>query len=405
MHGRYAALLLGDGQLKGTAMNVYDPALFSTGAPCIPCCYAEGASCYYLFDVPYDNYTDAAAFIAAWNIVDCIVYFGFGSSDVYTSLSTSFDGTTLTAGGTNNPGGPSLGISVVAQFGFSALAGTVSIGFTITSDGAGPSCSATLYDSAGAFVATDGASGTSGTLTLTIPSDGIYSIVINGTDGLSPSYVTGAYTVTSTATYWVNPIALIWDDGGTPRLLEACPRMLLPPLTEDTLDWYADETEAAAVLASANVSNCVGYNEAASFQSFTATDGGTSLTLACDAINTDPSPQTMWGSVNGTAGATISIAYSDAGAATSPVYSAELYAYDGALLETFTSISDPNPFVTSALPYSGRYIIKVSGSALLAPTIHFIPAFVITSSGTLSVNPIQALYDVGLDCAARLDCT
>ncbi len=238
------------------------------------------------------------------------------------------------------------------------------------------------------FVSTSGDAGSGTILGL---SAGTYIFFFTFGFGINNSTCT--LTVDSSLDMVVNPIIIAWDDSGTTRSLWACPKLMIPP----TGPWYANSSDAATAI-STLTSNCVGYIESlTNITTFTATDGGTSLTLAVVLTAGATSEPVMWGGVNAVDGETITIT-ATAGAGT-PSLSASIYDDTGGLVEASGVVA--SPWTSSTLPYKGRYTIKVTTTSTLS-TVALAAA--ITSSGTLSVNPIQALYDVGLDCPARLDC-
>lgn len=254
-----------------------------------------------------------------------------------------------------------------------------------------------IYDCAGTALFNDfNLNNTSGTITYTVPAEGEYWVRVGFFGGFSTAPWTAGAAVLSATTLTVNPVIALWDDSGTTRQLEACPKMLLPPLTESTGDWYADCASAATVMADPlQVGNCLGYATGGpGMSSFGVVDGGTSVIISVGGsmgVGT-------WVSVNLEAGKTLTVT----GAATSGVVTitAEIYDYNGTLLES-SGIAVSSPWTSSALPYIGRYIIfcVVQSTVAGADTTN-----TLTSSGTISANPIQSLYDVGLTCPARLNC-
>lgn len=178
---------------------------------------------------------------------------------------------------------------------------------------------------------------------------------------------------------------------------ESCPRLLLPPLTEQTGNWYEDLDAAMAALDFAS-SSCLGYYEGsvpAAMAGFSATPGSNSLTLS---VLTVFQPLSCWASVNAEHGETLTITTSGGS-----LMSGFLYDSDGALLEEFAL--EPSPWTSASLPYSGRYTINIVDVSNEPPTPTSWPiSAVVTSSGALSANPVQALYDVGAPCPDRLDC-
>lgn len=197
----------------------------------------------------------------------------------------------------------------------------------------------------------------------------------------------------------VNPVIALWDDSGTTRKLWACPKLLLPPLTEASGDWYASCADAYTALTDPKLtSNCVGHVKDGPYvrtTSFTATDGGSSLSFAAVYSLPQGDTGTWWGSVNAEAGETLSAAF--AGSGVTDIF---FRIYDDTGTEIDFVASSSSPAVSSPLPYTGRYTIAI----LLAGSGISTPSAALTSSGTMTVNEIQARYDKGLTCAGLLDC-
>jgi hypothetical protein len=78
-----------------------------------------------------------------------------------------------------------------------------------------------------------------------------------------------------------------------------------------------------------------------------------------------------------------------------------IYDDTGTLVEDSSFIPGPT-FTSSPLPYTGRYTVLVIVASDAGGGTN--ASGVVTSSGTMSVNPIQARYDLGLTCAGTLDC-
>jgi hypothetical protein len=249
--------------------------------------------------------------------------------------------------------------------------------------------------------------------TFTIPSDGIYVIEIVAIGDGQTTQVDCAFTMVCDMAMVPTPVIALWDDSGTTRQLEACPKFLLPPATEFTGDWYADETEAQSAIDD-HTSNCVGYITNP-FVTFDATDGGSTLELdfTSDAVSSGGlygSGQSIRGSINGVGGDTLSslITLSVSAGAVLPS-SGDWYVFDqnGDFLfsDSFSGYVSPVTF-NYVLPHTGRFsvLLILSISGLVAPFV-FHGNMLTSSSGTMTVNEIQALFDSGLDCPSRLDCT
>jgi hypothetical protein len=234
-----------------------------------------------------------------------------------------------------------------------------------------------------------------------IPADGVYYIYVNFASGYGTTTATSSadWTITSDDTAVVLPVIALWDDSGTTRQLEACPKMIIPlqfgPYGSLGA-WYADETEATAAITDLT-SNCVGFGFDAfapgTPTDFTATDGVTSLTLAAT-LAADALAE-MYGSFQVTPGDTVSVNVS----VTNATHLVQIYDEVGTMLEQFEGTGSHAFTAQSA---SGLYYVRCGGGTNESGGS---ASFAFTSSGDLSVNPIQALYDVGLTCPARLDCS
>ena len=387
-------------------MNPYDATLF-TAPDCLPCCAPAPADCSCAllippFAAPYADYATAETAIAD-QTDNCIGYCVQGG-DTGNVFSFAFDGTTITGSADTASSSSTLALYSDCYFSVSLKSGaTVTVPWSISTDGPETVVSASIFDCAtGDFVAGEDIppdAGASGTLSFVVPADGEYVLLISGLGIGILTYVNFAFTVTCDMDYWVNPVIALWDDSGTTRRLWACPKLLLPPLTEDSGTWYADCAAADAVLTDADqVSNCVGFCEGGpGLTAFTATDGGTSLTLATTHGSAVSVSQTCWGGVNAEDGETIT-ATATVGAGTAGLV-VNIYDDTGTLVESSGSVS--SPWTSAALPYTGRYTISVIVDTSSTTTTF---SAVISSSGTMSVNEIQARYDLSLTCAATLDC-
>jgi hypothetical protein len=349
----------------------------------------------------YDTYEDAAAAIADY-VAGCIGYVA-STQPQPLAFSASFDGTEVVTQVQNDlvevsptqfTGDTQHWVCITIPD-----ATTITLDYSGSNTGTSPSgyfgiLGVWLCD--GSDATTDDEAASSGTISIGPLDAGTYYLEVNfQSQATSAGTTTADFTVTCDNAFVVNPVAALWDDSGTNRQLDACPKMLLPPLSESTATWYADATEAATAIADLT-SNCVGFIESiGGTQSFTATDGGTSLVFTfTDSGGLPPSSPPIWGSVNAVDGATLSVAYT--GYVGGDV---DIYDYTGTLVETHTGTT--TPFTSAALPYTGRYIVRI----VLSNDTGGSPATAtIASSGALSVNPIQALYDVSLSCPARDNC-
>jgi hypothetical protein len=423
-------------------------------ASCLPCCeepVPADCACALLIPElpgsgvtsPYADYTTAETAIADY-VVDCLVYnyySGFVAYDTYTVSTAS--GISVSA--TKNPGGDAVAwVSVSLK-----AASTLTFSYNVINTGVSPTClrvssSVFVYTCSGdlvdSFETGEIEDSTTGTYGVSISTDGTYYVLMTGAaylfsgcEEVDPEPTTAldaTLGITSDDTMVVNPVIALWDDSGTTRQLEACPKMLLPLGTEVTGDWYADEAEAQAVIDD-YTSNCIGWTAAIAgigagyYDAFTwSISGTTSVAVSTSATESDTNSvggiTTLAFSINAEAGETISwpwtfSASGQPGTGVGGGVSMSIASYAGASVEAFdypitdedTSASDT--FTSAPLPYTGRYIISIGVLGTFSPDgiggdATFGVTGTLTSSGALSVNPIQALWDIGLTCPARLDC-
>lgn len=372
-----------------------DDACCCSGTP------PAGCSCALLippFGSPYADYATAAAAIAD-NTSNCVGYITEDHAGTYGSFAATVGTASLQLAG-NGDGSATPTLNMWASI--NLLSGDV---VTATfSAGMGPfpgsvSTEFSLYSCDGTLIETIGP-GDSPLAFSAVTADGEYIVRSSSTaSGMGVTYAACDVTFTSSGSLTVNPVISQWNDSGTTRQLEACPKLLLPPLTEGTGDWYADCASADAVLTGSGVSNCVGYTTPGpGLASFTATDGGTSLTLANTISPAGAGGISMWGGVNAVGGQTLTFT-GTVGSGTVGLY-VTIYDNTGIVVED-TAGFVASAFVSAALPYTGRYTFHIRVNTDDSTTSF---SCVVTSSGTMSVNPIQALWDGGLTCPNRLDC-
>lgn len=365
----------------------------------------KNAPAFELPPIPYDSYVDAQTAIAA-QVGNCYAFAdSFGGSITINSVTADVSvANQITITGDVDSNGVTLWTGFTID-----ESGTLSIAFNSTfasSPVLDELAAATLFNcSTYAEVATDIDSGTSGTLTLTGFSAGTYFLkLVTNCLAAAPLNATVSFVVSSNVTMVPNPVIAIWDDAGTDRQLEACPKMLLPPLTESSGSWYASLAAAQAIIDGENVanSNCIAYIDATVtplatyFSSWSFSGLTLSGTRNGVPVGTPFQRLMAYISVNGTAGATLTWTWTNTPKSGMLV----VYDYDGTQL--YSSVAN-STITSSALPYTGRYIVRVGFN--LDPST--------SASGTLSssaslgtANQIQALYGTTplLDCPSRLDC-
>lgn len=392
-------------------------------SPCDTCGGVTGCGCFLYFPPSTDGYLSryATYSFAQSNLtssaVDCYVYgLNAGSSsttasfnmpdyvDISCSRTTSLTYWAFEAGLSISTDLTTISLTLNASFSLNQISQRIAI----------YQCTTMPVNPAGTYMTLvdESTTITSSPQTFTLPAGGTYTIFFSADgNGANPTMNCRVGAVGSGQVKVVNPAIAYWNDSGTDRPLEACPKMQIPPLTESSGSWYADETTAQSKINN-QTSNCVGFVDSLNFTSWSATDGGASLAFDMNGFSSDPyNIASMWGSINIIAGSTTSVAYSivpDMGGY-GGVMNVRLYDYEGTLIQTKTAFTgtDPNDTASGTLVfdpvgYTGRYIVKVECTGYEPNEVAFEATW--TSSGTMSVNQVQALYDVGVDCPARSDC-
>lgn len=371
---------------------------------CIPCCNGgvpPVCECRLTLPLAGDVYESqsAAATAIADTVFGCLIA---TESAPTTAPTASFNGTTLAIDCASDfaPSDYYASVSVDDE-------ATLSVVYSCTYSGTGtPSVTLYVYDCEGAFIVRDDLTGDSGTLTCTLSSAGEYSLKFHF-EVDSGTATALSYDLTANTTLIINPVGAFYDSGtpDEPRLVDACPKLLLPLLTEQSGTWFEDET-AAQDWIDAWTKECIAAVAEDWAYTWTASFASEEMTITGDSGAVDRDHfDTFYFSVNAVAGETLTLTFT-AGANTEGAFT--IYAnYGEAPGERVEDVGyGASPITSSALPYTGRYMIAVS-LANPAPSTDpkFTTAsFVLSSSGTLSINEIQALYDAGLSCPGRLDC-
>lgn len=422
LHGGCAALLLDHGCL----MNAFDPDIFAAENPCV-CCAAPG-DCACALPIPtigdpYSDYATAEAAISDYT-ADCV---GFS---LYETSSFSADTSIANQLGTSASAAIAINL-ITLQFSITVSTSSLSIPFSVTTDGTIIEVGAFIYDCATlSEVASDTSTSNSGTLTLSGIPEGTYRLQLAVTLDPFSSYtnLSATFTATCSGVMAVNPVIALWDDSGTTRELEACPKMIIPLQFSPfgaAGNWYSDETDAQAAIDGAwpdwEAVECKGWALASdpgltgSFSAgvFTGSipcigGGGGDLYYSVNLIGGETVSISSQFSINGSGDCNVppddtDCSYADA------VF---LLMYpDGTTVLTGSDSQEPGNSATASdsitVPYTGKYVIYAAGGAntwdSTGDTISI--AVSVTATSAVTVNPIQALYDLSLECPGRLDCT
>lgn len=427
-------------------MNPFAQSVFSMTAPCLPCCEqpVPGCACALLlpiFSTPYVDYETAEAVLTSY--AEACYFYGYKETPVGIASFDSFnaDAITLTSFGYDARGfavyDPSTEIyqppALNIWTSVSLVDGdTLEIAFTAGASLPGPwygDIHVYVYDCNGveleSFYApeedepTPGP--TSGTFNFTVPADGVYYIyVISGAGDFTTGATGSSYTevdVEFTATAIApNPVIALWDDSGTTRQLEACPKLLLPPQVSPLFGtWYADATEAQDALDN-YVSNCIGYwlpVDPSMITTFSAT--GTDSLNYTASMNANGTALNnigpMFGSLSMEAGDTPSVDFvvSSLGSIPTAGMGVEVYDDTGTMIDSGGLTGAGGTLALSPVPADGIYTFSVVifGDGIIGPGTDQDMSTTVTISSdgaNTAVCLAQALYDLGLECPGRIDC-
>lgn len=281
-----------------------------------------------------------------------------------------------------------------------------------------------LYSCDGTLLAVGSQSGVNPkTFTPAALAAGTYAIrmIAQGPDDTTTN--TFKFRVEADDTMILNPVIASYDDAGDTFYLEKCPRLQLPAgLSYAYGDWFPDESTAQTEMDSDRVSNCLGYaTDFPSANDFEATFVADALFMIASSA---PSIGcNLFASINGEVGETFSIDYDTVTTGlgdfpTGPQFFILRYHllndlgteidFQFVTFGTPLTTTESGTFTSITLPYTGKYTINFDVFHLLGVTVDptFTANFTTTSTGEITVNPVQALYDKDeLDCPARIECS
>jgi hypothetical protein len=261
-----------------------------------------------------------------------------------------------------------------------------------------------------------------------IPSDGTYILrVYYGTT----NDWTLTFPVSCDNTMIANPVIALWNDSGISRQLEACPKLLLPPLTEATGSWYADCASAEEM--AEYIHDCKLYSDVnlvstggqtaylvgSAFELRQVVDEGCTLGFQGGLLSVN-----LVGGETITVSAILTCIYQECDEAP-PCYTipgggevcdqfsllAEVRdGTTGAVIDVLNASGQANVQTvggTFVAPYTGRFIFYTRGDFIAAGPccLKDIKLEASLSAETaITTNPSQSLYDIGLICPGRLNC-
>ncbi len=307
--------------------------------------------------------------------------------------------------------------------------GTFSVSFSINFTGGwsgSQNLTINILDSNGSIIDTqtfsNGTSFLGGTANFDIDLEGLYYVQLFCGGGIAapPATLDASFVLSSSVSIAYSPLVALWDDSGTTRQLEACPKNIIPsPFRSDS--WFFNLTQAANYLASSYVASCnawidnIDSNVYGTVNSFTCTPSpfsfSMSLTSAFDGFDLSFTTADVIAAFRLESGTTLScslVISTTLGGASLGV-NASIYDIDGTLVDSYTTSGGGTgtyPFSLN-VPYDGTFqvLFNFPVSRVTPATFTSTMTCSATFDGSITTCPVQALYDLGLDCPARLDCS
>jgi hypothetical protein len=235
------------------------------------------------------------------------------------------------------------------------------------------------------------------------PSENVYYFGGGVTPVSSPGVFT--FELTCNVNIVPNPVIAFWDDSGTTRQLEACPRLLLPSSTESSGNWFADETEASDFMANF-ITDCLFLGpKTGGVTGYTAVYSNTASGVDVEADFSGAEGDANAGgaifSVNAEVGENVTLSWTGSTDGDPLTGIVEVDDYAGNTV--FSDMSTTSPITVGPFTFPGRY--KITGVVVTSGASNFSIDASVSVSGAVTKNPAQALYDIGLSCPARLECT
>lgn len=153
---------------------------------------------------------------------------------------------------------------------------------------------------------------------------------------------------------------------------------------------YANINVATDVIAN-QTNNCAGYITSATYVGFTAEANSSAVTLnAAGNVATTGMPMYFWAGLTAGTSEVLSMAYALSGGFAG-VIAASVYDATGNIVQNFSSTTNGNPFVTSALS-AGAYEIEFAASALLGLDETLFANVATTSNQAMTPCVVRAAY-------------
>lgn len=404
--------------------------------PCDTC--SPSSNCGCKMTAPYGKFIDLygasfSSYAFARLILDKFAdncYFlwlplGMNSSLFSSSLTRGVNAVTLLVSGI----GDDTNGKVLYQYtSLTMKAGSLSVDWT-TSNIFTVDFLATLKSCDGTTVDSSFSTSLNGNFSLNVPSDGEYILEMSSAFGdLDAPNINQTTILTNGNGLIINPAFGKWDDSGNDRYLPSCPKFFIPSFNVGA-SWYATEADANLGL-STYVDNCIAsYSGPNSNSDATVSFSASASTSLISSLHFSPtgldfqyvSSSISFGAIL-KSGSTFSTDYiiefdNNFTPRTGTIY-LSIFDFDGTSITTkLQSISFPLGIntitgtitTTDLIPYDGAYQISLSivKDGILSNALfvnYFYVDIVAYSSDTVSFNPPQALYDVGLTCPARIEC-
>lgn len=285
--------------------------------------------------------------------------------------------------------------------------------------------SVSINTCAGDAVQTIGVLGPEMDVTLDALPAGEYIIAIAAVGPTGASTVDFSCTITATAgAFAILPLVVGFNEDSEVRFLQACPRLELPLSRFEDPDptaVYADKTAATTALTttalttaypSVFVRDCTVVarrSNPITINSLGFASNTVSMNATQDSSQTGTAIVEMWVAVQLVAGDTFNLAgtVSWTGAGGTPSWDFYICTQAGDFLEHIydTNATSDTLDLDYVVPATGVYYIyfDCEGGGGTGSRTRDV-SIALSSSGDMQVGTVQALYDRGVDCPARLEC-
>ena len=252
-----------------------------------------------------------------------------------------------------------------------------------------------------------------------VASSGEYYLILRSNTNETSVSSTVNYAVTCSNYLSANPVVSRFNDGGTTRLWEACPKVFVAPVNVPPIVFENYSTASAYLTDPNRVFNCVGYELSGVVQegrgTFSATDYGSTIGFSGTCVAANFTTFYATGSAGACGlmlrgGSQLSANYSYSINISPDTSEAQFLLYDVEGIEINSNfVTSPNSGTYNyTVPYSGKFYPTFSFSGSKTNVANFSDSWTLTysSNAALDVLPMAAAYEnnPNTNCYRILDC-